>query len=432
MKTLNLFCSSLFLGILTIFNFGCTDTCETTSSYRYFEPVYTSLETIRSSVEVVAGKDIRQSGKIYFINDYLLVNEPGEGIHIINNQDPANPVNEGFLKIPGNYDMAAIDGYLYADSYIDLVVFDISDITNPVEVKRIEEIFPNYNFYNYGVTEQGIVTDYVEVEREEQIDLECDEQAQYYYWGYYRYDNVIAMDAAAEAPSSNNSGGVAGIGGSMAKFTINNDHLFMIDYQDMHIVDISDPVQPMLGAKLNVGWGIETIFPFDSLIFIGANDGMYIYDVSSPLNPGLLSNYEHMTSCDPVVTDGRYAYVTLRSGNTCQGFSNQLEVIDIKDPSDPQLLETYPMYNPHGLSISDGKLFICDGEAGLKIYDAADIHSISDNLIKNYGDIHAYDVIVKDCLVMLIGDDGLFQYNCNDFQDEIIPMSVIPFVAGND
>ena len=85
------------------------------------------------------------------------------------------------------------------------------------------------------------------------------------------------------------------------------------------------------------------------------------------------------------------------------------------------------MYNPHGLSISDNKLFICDGEAGLKIYNANNVQSIGDHLIKNYSDIHAYDVIVSDCQIMLIGDDGLRQYHCNDFEGDIIYLSTIEF-----
>lgn len=419
--------SPLLLSVLLAATllYGCRDTCETTTAYTYYEPVYTSLETLRSSVSFGEDRPIDEAGKIYLINDHLLVNEPNEGIHIINNKDPENPENLGFINIPGNFDMAAVDGYLFVDSYVDLVILDITDFTNPKEVKRVKNVFPEYNSYGYYASEEGIVTGWAEVEQTHEVNTDCESSGQVYYpWGY-RYDKGIAVDAVF---ASESLGGAAtpGIGGSMARFTINNSHLYMIDQSVMHIVDITTPTEPVLGTRVDVGWGIETIFPYDSLLFIGANNGMYIYDVSSPLSPNQLSNYSHMTSCDPVVTDGRYAYVTLRSGNQCAGFTNQLEVIDIADPSDPELIETYPMYNPHGLSISDNRLFICDGEAGLKIYNAHDVHSIGDQLIKNYGDIHAYDVIVNECLVMLIGDDGLHQYHCNDF-DDIIYLSTIPF-----
>lgn len=408
---------------------SCTDTCETVSSYTFFKPVFISKEELRKAIQFQSPQEINQSGKIYFINDHLLINEPNEGIHIINNENPETPQNLGFIKIPGNFDLAAVDGYLYVDSYIDLVVLDISDLTNPIEVKRFNDIFPDYNAYGYYASEDGIVTDWVETTTSEEISTECDGEENYHYypWGY-RYSGGIAVDMlSAESFNKNSGSSSPGVGGSIAKFTINNDHLFMIDQSEMHIADISNPASPMLGAKTEIGWGIETIFPYQDMLFIGSNDGMYIYDVSAPLSPNLLSNYSHVRSCDPVVTDGKYAYVTLRSGTQCQGFTNQLEVIDIQDPSNPELLETYPMYNPHGLSISDGRIFICDGEAGLKIYNAGNIHQIDQNLIKHYGDIHAYDVIVQDCLVMLIGDDGLRQYHCNDFAGDITYLSTIEF-----
>ena len=418
--TIILLLSSLF--------YGCTDTCETVSSYQYYEPVFTSMEEIRQSVQMSDAKNIKQSGKIYFINDHLLINEPNEGIHIIDNTNPANPKNIGFINIPGNFDLAAVDGYLYVDSYVDLVVLDISDLTNPKEIKRIEDIFPNYNSFGYYATVDGIVTAWKETTSTSQISTECDGSDLIYYgWGY-RYAGGIAVDMAfAESRSMSGSSVSPGIGGSMAKFTINNDHLFMIDDHEMRIADITTPSAPMLGTKLQIGWGIETVFPYDDMLFIGANNGMYIYDVSSPLNPVELSNYSHVNSCDPVVTDGQYAYVTLRSGNSCAGFTNQLEVINIEDPTTPTLVSTFPMYNPHGLSISDGRLFICDGEAGLKIYDASDVMQIGNNLIKHYGDIHAYDVIAFDCNIMLIGDDGLQQYHCNEFDGDITYLSTIEF-----
>ncbi len=38
--------------------------------------------------------------------------------------------------------MAVRGNILFADSYVDLVAIDITDIDNPVEISRIENIFP--------------------------------------------------------------------------------------------------------------------------------------------------------------------------------------------------------------------------------------------------------------------------------------------------
>ena len=113
----------------------------------------------------------------------------------------------------------------------------------------------------------------------------------------------------------------------------------------------------------------------------------------------------------------KYAYVTLRSGTECQGFTNQLEVIDIEIISSPSLVKVYPMTNPHGLGVDGNLLFICDGSDGLKIYDAADVNTIGDKLIKHYRDINALDVIPFNDVLIMIGEDGLFQYDYSNPQD---------------
>jgi hypothetical protein len=124
-----------------------------------------------------------------------------------------------------------------------------------------------------------------------------------------------------------------------------------------------------------------------------------------------------VNSCDPVVVQGNYAYVTLRSGNQCQGFSDQLEVIDISNLAEPTLIKEYPMFNPHGLGIDGNTLFICDGQAGLKIYNAANVNQITSNLIKQYRNINPIDVIPLGNILMMISEQGLFQYDYSNLED---------------
>ena len=106
--------------------------------------------------------------------------------------------------------------------------------------------------------------------------------------------------------------------------------------------------------------------------------------------------------------------MTLRSGNTCARGVNQLEVIDISNLKDPQLVKAYPMTNPHGLGIDEKTLFICDGDAGLKAYDASDVNAIDRNQLAHYEDINAVDVIPFNDVLMMIGADGIFQYDYSD------------------
>jgi hypothetical protein len=127
--------------------------------------------------------------------------------------------------------------------------------------------------------------------------------------------------------------------------------------------------------------------------------------------------FTHARSCDPVVVDDTLAYVTLRSGSRCGGIQNLLDVVNIKDVYKPTTVASYFMTDPHGLGKSGDLLFICDGYAGLKVYDASDPKQILGHLIYTYSNINAYDVIPIGKVLVLIGDDGLFQYNYSDVKN---------------
>lgn len=105
-------------------------------------PVYLSYEELRGPLTIQIDRVLINPGKIYLYQDYLFVNEPNEGIHVYDNSNPDNPITKGFIVLPGNIDIAIRDGYLYADSFTDLVVIDLSIIETPTVVKRIENIFP--------------------------------------------------------------------------------------------------------------------------------------------------------------------------------------------------------------------------------------------------------------------------------------------------
>ena len=392
---------------------GCTDNCDVKNTYTYFEPVYTPLEEVRAAVKTLPAQEISQAGKIFYSNGFLFINEPNKGVHVIDNRNPSQPQNITFINIPGAFDMAVKGHVLFSDSYIDLVAIDISDIHNVKEIGRVKDLFNSYNSYGfYATSERGVVTDWKEVEQVTLYESDCDASAE-----WQLYESGIVMDNMRFEANLAVSPGTSGIAGSMARFALGKDHLYAIDASDLYPVNINDATDMQRGEKVLVDWGIETIFPRDNNLFIGAQNGMFIMDISEPLQPALVANYQHISSCDPVVVDGNYAYVTLRSGTECQGFTNQLEVIDISNLSDPQLQHVYEMYNPHGLGKDGDVLFICDGTEGLKVYNAADISAIDQNLLAHYKGIQAFDIIPFNDIAMMIGDDGLYQYDYSDLQD---------------
>ena len=85
------------------------------------------------------------------------------------------------------------------------------------------------------------------------------------------------------------------------------------------------------------------------------------------------------------------------------------------------------MTNPSGLGIDNGILFICDGTAGLKIFDAKNVNTISSNQLANYSTINALDIIPYNKVAMMIGSDGLYQYDYTDIKN-IKLLSTLPIL----
>lgn len=404
------FLSLAFLAAL-MFSSCLKDDCKVTRTFVEQTPIWIGASSLNNDIAVQAPRALKEPGKIYFYNNLLLINDKYEGVHIIDNTDKSNPISKAFIEIPGNIDIAIRGNYLFADNYTTILVIDISDFDNPVVVSTLEGL--KENIY-YDEQLDRYLVGYRSTDNT--MTLTCDDSRvnQNIFWIGDRFfmNGEIALDAANGAPI-NQAG--TGIAGSLARFALINDYFYYINDYQMKVLDIEEPTKPNLIGDINLGWGIETIFPYGNNLFIGSQTGMHIFDNSNPANPTYLTTFEHAQACDPVVVEGTTAYVTLRDGSTCQNFNNQLDVIDISNLLNPKLIKTYPMYNPHGLAIRNSRLFICEAEEGLKIYDATDTNNIDSNLKSQVKDIDAYDIIAlnEDC-VMVIGKDGLFQYDTSN------------------
>ena len=212
-------------------------------------------------------------------------------------------------------------------------------------------------------------------------------------------------------------------GGSLARFAIVGDYLYIVNDAGLTPIDITDLGNPEKLEFRDLGFGIETIFPYQGNLFIGSASAVFIFSLEDPSAPQLLSTFEHATGCDPVVVKGNYAYVTLREGVSCNNFFqlNTLEVVDVSNIRNPLLLKTYDMTNPRGLGIGcNNKLFVCEGPTGFVQFDLTDPENpVQDTLYTQHA---ANDVIVNDTLLMVTGEDGLYQYYCGEETIELLSM----------
>ncbi len=404
---------------------SCEDTDD--SPYGYYKvatPLTMDLTEFKAqSVAVTEPVPIQVSGKIYAYGNYIFVNDVNRGFHVIDNTDATSPKNIAFIKLEGNYDISIKNNRLFADSYGDLVVLDISDIKNIKLINRLEDAifedfgytyptyveWPQVDFYEYGDInyEKDAIIGW-EVRTERRLKSEFERQQ----CSSCSFDGFALNNSESAAVPTGPSTATTGQGGSLARFKIVDDYLYTVDYSNINILEISDLENPKTLEDVQVGWDIETIFNQGDILFIGGMQGMYIYDISAPEKPAFVSEFRHGTACDPVVVDGDYAYVTLRGGNLCGGAESGLYIVDVSNLANPVLKKTYAMKEPYGLGFKDEKLFICDGSDGLKVYDKSDVDNLK--LLNHFKDIITYDVIPLQNSLLMIGDKVLYQYKYFD------------------
>jgi hypothetical protein len=380
---------------------GCIKDTATTT-YTLFKPVYQTLTEVRANIKSNAALPVKKPGKIFVKGNFIFLNEIDKGVHIIDNSNPAAPVNKYFVSIPGNLDLAVKENILYADNYRDLITLDISNPAN-VQVKKItENVFPRRQYLN-GFT--GDTTKIIVDWRKKDTTVSNNQSVET--WANERF---LYAATAQISNNSNTKNSAPGISGSMARFTLLNDYLYTVTSSNLYVFNITTPQNPVYANSIDIGWGIETIYPFKNNLFVGAQSGMFIFNNANPAAPVQVSQFMHITRCDPVIADDNFAYVTLSSGTACNGSSiNELDIVNIQNLQTAWLVKSYPLTNPHGLTKSGNTLFICDGAAGLKVYDAADVNNL--RLLQTVSDIDAYDVIVQNNNAIVVTKDGLYQYD---------------------
>lgn len=396
---------------------GCSVDSSQTIHYRVNEPVFTSAETFRSSVRVVSeARSLSACGKIGFHNNHLYISDPGKGVHVIDNTDPAHPQSTGYVEVPGCQDFAIYDGRLYIDALIDLVWFDLTDPSHPTLQGRAENIFPdalpatgNEHSYDYELCQKGIaqgqiVTGWKLRERQQKYIPE------YAYSSSGRNEDIVISTGNSNQTTSPSS-----------RFSLYNNYLYAIVNNQINTLDLSADSPQKAEGTVHVG-NVETTLLYRNKLFLGTPSGMKIYSIEEPQLPVYCSQISHVYGCNPMAIDNDLAYITVRSGNSCGQNTNELMIVDVSDSKQPQIHPSYTLKNPKGLSVHNGHLFLCD--EGLKIFQIGQPESLLSSQIAHFKGANAYDVIPLTDTLFLIADNGLYQYNYADGGLRLV--SVIP------
>jgi hypothetical protein len=378
-----------------------------TLTYNKATAIYGDIEAVRSTPLSGTTRAIEDAGKIFVGADVILVGEKNEGIHVINNSNAFSPVPVGFINLPYCEEFYVFNQMIYAVTHYDLVKIDISSLTNPVIVDRVENAFGLPIMNNQNQTLLGFsynqTTESFELDSEEARILE---ESNYLY-----YDYMNQLIPQANVPSSF-AGNDTEVKGTLNKIAVHQNHVYVIGHDRIFTFQDSPTSMNAIGEVM-VGRDLETIYPQNNNLFIGTRFSMIVMSISNPTMPAYISEYQHPTSCDPVYPNGNVAYLTLRTGDFsgCSGDENTLTVLDISTVSNPVEIDQITMQSPYGMTLIDNKLFVGEGENGLVIFDATNPSALVQ--LSSNPSIKAYDIIKHPTLtdvVLTTGNNGLEQY----------------------
>ena len=264
---------------------------------------------------------------------------------------------------------------------------------------------------------QGIVLDWEIEIREEEVEN----------YDMY-YEGVAVMDSDDKSTEDGGSGQVS-MAGSMTRFLPIDQFLYTISFNELVLFELTSSHQPLRWGKLDTETWAETLFRLNDILYVGSTNGMLMYDITDAGNPSYINRIEHFRSCDPVVADEAYAYVTLRGGTNCWTDLNELQIIDIQDSQNLSVVGRHILYNPHGLAVIGDHLIVCDGTAGVKVVDIAD--RTEPKILGTYPIDFAYDVIVSYPTALVVGEQVMYQYDISNLP-ELVKISEFDILGNSN
>lgn len=213
-------------------------------------------------------------------------------------------------------------------------------------------------------------------------------------------------DSAAAFNSTN-----TGQGGSLARFAIAGNYLYTVDKEKLRVFNITDPADPQLKSTVDVGFEIETIYPFKDKLFIGSTSVVHIFSIDNPEQPQKLSTAispQVLRRCDPVVARDNVAYATLRTNGACGGTRSILAVYDMTDIANPVQKTAINVVEPYGLGLQNDALYVCDRDS-LLVFDITDPYQPKRTTAMKDGSY--VDVIPASNTLICWVRDGLLLYD---------------------
>lgn len=397
----------LFIGALLLLASCSKNKGTITLTYNKATAVYGDIEAIRATPLSGTVRPIEKAGKIFIDNNVLLIGEKSKGIHVFDNTNAFSPVNVGFINLPYTEEFYVVNNMIYAVSHYDLVKIDISSLSTPTLVDRVEFAFAQPIRNDKNETLLGF--NYVQTTESFKLDSPEARELEKTNYLYFDYSNQLIPQSTVPSSFAGNG---TDIKGTLNKIAVHQNYVYVIGNDCIFTFQDS----PSNITKLNkeyVGSNLETIYPQNNNLFIGTRFSMIVMSISNPSMPSYISEYNHPTSCDPVLPNGNVAYLTLRTGDFsgCSGDVNSISVLNISNVSNPIKIDEFTLASPYGMTLINTNLFVGEGANGITIFDATNPSSIVQTT--HNASVKAFDIIKHPTIndvILTTGTNGLTQY----------------------
>jgi hypothetical protein len=323
--------------------------------------------------------------QLYVYGDYVLWTNTYSGVRIVDISDPAKPFKTSVIPTSGPcYDVMVQDSLIYVvnnDFFILIkndteILQELGSYTTPFyEDGSAVSVFGNnaYMSGHEGLRIIDIADKSNPVEYSSILDRKGDlpggglsASPQYAYWLSKDAGFVIVDISQPESPLVLNE-----FGGGRNTFVYQNMVFCAFggneteDYKALEIYDISDPTNQVLISKLDMPELVQDdigLLVQDDRAYLGALDSITILDISDPQNPQRINTFKvHYVYAISVSDDFLYS----------ASYHGGVFIYDISDPKNPICVDTlgYESFDCQNVLIKDNRLYICDYNFGLYVFE---------------------------------------------------------------
>jgi hypothetical protein len=158
--------------------------------------------------------------------------------------------------------------------------------------------------------------------------------------------------------------------GSYYEVAISGNYAICTGHNHIFTISFANPANPEMVSISEFSGGTIAAYQQGNLVYFigdaaGQGSDVYIVDIADPVNPVVVSSFNTRSTAYDILVDGAYAYVA--------DYANQILIANVADPADPFAVARIntPGY-AYALAKTGIYLYVAQADSGLAIFDISD------------------------------------------------------------